>query len=327
MSSSAPPDWRQEFLSCLVSPRASALKIPQALAIKGRNLPLKLYKYREFNPYSVMNFETDTVWLTSPIHQNDVFDSSFHVSADDLNRASSKLTLERVIPDSGLKKFLTPEDLECIQKSEEPIIESARILLERSHPGETEKNQKFVNFLIRNSREVVNKMVGQMALHQQKNLRTCSFSEVLDSNKLWGVYAKSHTGFCLEYSLDSLAPDDIRRTLLYPVIYGPRKFDATPYFLEGLHSKSFNNLFGILAAIHKTEEWFDEREWRFVAAMGSSFPEQNYPMPRPTAIFCGLKISNESKEQLCSIAKKKKVPIYQMHLSDSSLGLEHVQIN
>lgn len=320
-------NWIHDFLNCLISPKSSELRISQALEIKNQNLPACLYKYREINEYSLRNLENNTVWLSSPQNQNDLFDSSFHVSGDAINIASSNQTVEKALAKPDLKRILSTEEIAKIKQSPHSIMELSKILLEKAHPGEETKNRKALELAELAPKAMMTEIIRQLIQQQQKNMRVCSFSSVFDSNKMWGHYSKSHTGFCLEYDFSSLDKNDIRRTLLYPVIYRDQQFDATPYLVESLKNKDFNNHFGVLAAIHKTTDWSYENEWRFVAALGSTFPEQDYLMPQPSKIYLGQKISQKNKENLLSIAKRKGIPSFQMRISANSSTLDAEKVS
>ena len=59
--------------------------------------------------------------------------------------------------------------------------------------------------------------------------------------------------------------------MLFPVVYSPNLFDITKYILAAIESPtSFNNLFGILAALHKSLEWEYEKEWRLLFNIGET---------------------------------------------------------
>ena len=71
----------------------------------------------------------------------------------------------------------------------------------------------------------------------------------------------------------------------------------------------------LLAPLYKSREWSYEREWRFVQQGDPSAPDQNCPMPTPSRIYLGAKISQKNKESICDIAASKKIDIFQMKLS------------
>ena len=114
---------------------------------------------------------------------------------------------------------------------------------------------------------------------------------------------------------------DIHRRMLHPVIYRQELFDSTKYHLQVISGANFNNLFGVIAAIHKSPDWSYEGEWRFVLAMGESFPDQNYPMPKPSGIYLGTRTKPEDKKKLLEIAARKKMPVYRTNLSTSEFKL------
>lgn len=147
-------------------------------------------------------------------------------------------------------------------------------------------------------------------------MKACSFSARNDSTVMWGHYANSHSGFCLEYDLSKWPLGGPHRRMLYPVIYSPTIFDSTKHILQSMNGGIFNNLFGIVAAIHKSPDWSYEDEWRFLLPLGRPFPDQNHSMPSPpSAIYIGARASDADTEKLLDIAKIKGVQAYKMHLS------------
>ena len=114
---------------------------------------------------------------------------------------------------------------------------------------------------------------------------------------------------------------------MWPVIYDSKIFDASAFFQEQKNSGSFNNLLGIVAAIHKAEDWNYEKEWRMIIPLGPSDPPLNYRVPTPKALYIGSKISEENKALLIDIAESKNIPVFQMELSHSEFKMVHSEID
>lgn len=160
-----------------------------------------------------------------------------------------------------------------------------------------------------------------MNLFLQKSMKLCSFSSRNDSIVMWGHYASSHTGFCIEYDISKLPKDDIRRIILYPVIYSERLFDVTSQISASRHGK-FNNLFGMVVSTHKSPDWSYENEWRFVLPLGDACDDMNYNMPIPSAIYLGTRISEENENKIREIASAKSIPTFKMKMSENKFKLE-----
>jgi Protein of unknown function (DUF2971) len=70
--------WQKEFVISLQETTRGKSRLEDALAIKNRNLPKRIYKYRKCSsPYHLNALESDTVWLCSPKRYNDPYDCWF----------------------------------------------------------------------------------------------------------------------------------------------------------------------------------------------------------------------------------------------------------
>lgn len=74
-----------------------------------------------------------------------------------------------------------------------------------------------------------NSWTQEARMAHKSTLRLSSFSEIRSSIIMWRHYAGQHSGFCLEYDLETLTTDDATRRFLFPAIYSTELFDATPY--------------------------------------------------------------------------------------------------
>lgn len=110
--------------------------------------------------------------------------------------------------------------------------------------------------------------------NNRENVYVFSMSEDFDSNSMWGLYANSNKGFCIEYDYNKLLkmPYEIKRRLinLYRVVYedqlGEYSFmDMHKYMLTGktnleLFRKA--NMEMLTKMITKHSDWQAEKEWR-----------------------------------------------------------------
>lgn len=138
---------------------------------------------------------------------------------------------------------------------------------------------------------------------------------------MWSHYADQHKGFCIEYPIGALPSGDVRRTLIRPVIYRSELFDATGYMVQGVGGAQFNNLFGELACLFKAAEWAYEKEWRLVIAGGDAIPERKYPMPTPSRIILGARISEDDAKRLTDVARRRRIPVFRAEISRRRFSL------
>jgi hypothetical protein len=157
----------------------------------------------------------------------------------------------------------------------------------------------------------------------QDQMKVCSFCESHEQLLMWSHYALYHTGFCVEYDIARWAMDDLRRRLLYPVIYQADRYDATAHLLQNLNgSDGFNPLFAIICGSTKSIEWQYEKEWRFIFNLGDPFPKQNYRMNCQSKFFLGMRMEPEKKAEITEICKAKNLPVYQALPAINRYGLE-----
>ncbi len=138
------------------------------------------------------------------------------------------------------------------------------------------------------------------------SFRISCFSETPCSNVMWGHYANKHNGFCLEYDVDKIT--SIVKPLM-PVVYTEKPFDASDIIdMRGIDDKYVM----ICPALFKSKDWSYEKEWRLI------LPKKEetllYHIPEAiTGVYLGFKtLSNESADELESIAEEHNIPVYRM---------------
>lgn len=314
-------EWIKEFLEQMAGASIEIDQINAAMALKHKNLPKTIFKFRAFSDYSLENFRTDTVWVCSPSEYNDPYDCAITFSTEQMQKIQSKKNLDKILSQSGLKNSLTKEQIEFLKSSEDPLVEMIPMVIskDKNLPKDASEQLKaaFKYFNKQQNKEMVERFNQGL----QKRMGVCSFSETNESIVMWGHYSNNHTGFCVEYDLTQLPPNDIRLRILFPVLYSKELFDASKYFEQASTGESFNNLFNIIAAMHKAPEWAYEKEWRFIHSFEGKLLNANHDMPKPCAVYLGSRISNENKEKIKSIASEKNVPVRQMRLSEREFKL------
>lgn len=95
-------DWKNEFVNFLSSPKIDEVKIEEAMMLKHKNLPYKIYKYRSVNEDSLNNLRNNTVWLSAPEGFNDPYDCSMAISFEEMGKATSKQHFDQIAKKVGL---------------------------------------------------------------------------------------------------------------------------------------------------------------------------------------------------------------------------------
>lgn len=156
----------------------------------------------------------------------------------------------------------------------------------------------------------------------QDSMRVCSFCESSNQLLMWSHYADSHQGFCIEYDIETWERDDVRKQLLFPVIYQTNFYDSTNHLLNYIQKSEFNNLYPIIAGSTKSKHWEYEQEWRFIIQMGNSFEPQNYKMNCQRTVFLGTRISNENRTKISKICEQRDIKVFQGKISITGHAIE-----
>jgi Protein of unknown function (DUF2971) len=319
--------WIEEFLRLMTDSTLTLEAINHAYALKDKNLPAKIYKFRTINDYSISNLESDTVWICSADKYNDPYECSTTWSTQSVMQEHVRSSINRILGDIGLENHLTSAEIDFARKSGDPMRVVADRLIARDQEITRHKRDEMVNVLMKVTHDISLENIYRMNEFMQRGMKICSFSTRVDSTVMWGHYASSHTGFAMEYDIAGWHHGDIRRNILHPVVYAQTLFDSTKYLLKSVERADFNNLFGAIAAIHKSPDWSYEKEWRFVLPMGESFSDQNYPISKPSAVYMGSRIGDRDKHTILEITKRRRIPIYQMSLSPLEFKLIPNKIN
>jgi hypothetical protein len=222
--------WIEQFVECLAAADAQGVKAEEAMALKDRNLPSRVYKYRKNNNYALEGLEADTVWLSSPGAYNDPYDCSIRISEDRFMAG-----LEKNLIDSFLELFkdrttLGSDEVNAAKESPYPLRTAAALIAKSLDDPSTGDPLQLAEVTRKIFSMFFNEWIASIGGAHKETLKVCSFSSVKDSIIMWGHYSENHKGFCLEYDISQLPPSELSRRLLFPVIYSEKLFDATRYF-------------------------------------------------------------------------------------------------
>lgn len=300
-------------------------------------IPSKLYRYRECSEAQFDAFYRDTIYASTADKFNDPYDCllrcdkqfildsiSYGASKEYITQLREHLRLGNPLPtaisdmygDEGasiLKDVLTNSTDEDIENFDQTFAPT--------------KSELFSN---------VNSIIDNAITYMRQQTHVACFSETVKSVTMWSHYAKSHTGFALEYDMRlyqtkcDMCPrkdecDDRILTNLYPVIYSKKRYDATSfvdYYIGrsyGMSVKLQDVLFFNKAALYKSPQWSYEKEWRLFLGRKDAYNKPCLQVElKPVAIYYGNHISPINKKILSDIAKEKGIKEFQMYLDVES---------
>ena len=307
--------WHEQFLRFLTSKPGTSEDFEEAILLKNSNIPQKLYKYRSINNFTLDSLNKNTVWVTRPSNYNDPYDCCFTWSHDVVTRICSRLAIDQMIYNTSVHEHLNGLEIDMVKRDENPLDAIGRILWSKS-PDKTKKTREMFDTAIQEmSKKIELEHKTKMMKFVRESIKTSSFSERNDSITMWSHYSDNHRGICVEYDFSRLNSNDLRRRLIYPIIYTNSLFDSTSYFVDHFSNKPILNNFLIIAAIHKSIDWAYEHEWRFVMPLGDKIDDMNFIMPVPSKIMLGSEISKSNIDLICNIASQQSIPVSMMTLS------------
>jgi hypothetical protein len=313
--------WQQRMVACMESEEAKDVRMEEALAIKYENRPGSVFKYREINERSLRNLENDLVWVCSPTDYNDPYDSSISITTETLTSTILKAGVQNLIA-QGLGADLDADRLQKLVTATNPAVALQEALLGQDEVP-PEFWPPFIALFETQVQAWKDAVKGSLPGSHKASLKVCSFSATAESIIMWSHYADQHRGFCVEYDVHSLPPDNLFVRMMYPVLYSEKLFDATSYYLAALQDRAgFNMLFPALASLYKSPEWSYEKEWRFVIPANLLKESSPWRVPKPKRLYLGSRIKEEQRESLLTIGRKKNIEVYQMFLADDSFYLK-----
>jgi len=145
----------------------------------------------------------------------------------------------------------------------------------------------------------------------QEEFKVFCFSEVWDSILMWSHYADSHSGYCVEYNVNTMS--NLKKNILYPVIYSSNRTEITDDIING------SNNCGLISLVEKSDAWKYEKEWRLIKPANKI--EKLYFREEIKSIILGNRCSKKDLEKVCAWAKENKKNVYQIELDPKEYKL------
>ncbi|MCA4157718.1 DUF2971 domain-containing protein [Priestia megaterium] len=318
--------WITDYLQLMFPEDLNKINKKQAMALKQKNIPKALYKYRSVDEYSIKNLRNDVMRFNPANKMNDPYDSALTLNKK-VYREVAKNELVNHLPQI-MEKFninMTENELNDIKRK--GFFDIYRFVL--SHISElTEDEESLIRVADQRYSSLVedldNRIKGLVEL-TQKLVHISCFSEKNDSMLMWSHYTNNHKGFCLEYNFiksDNILFNPVISETLHPVIYRDELFDIAKYIeTERLVGEEYLMYIIAYAAMIKSTEWSYEREWRLIEIPYQEVDGLNLPFFLPESIYLGARINDEDKKMLIEIGTEKKIPVFQMKMKDDTFKL------
>jgi hypothetical protein len=296
-------------MACLTVPVLADMRQNEAIALRDKNKPDSLFRYRCLNEEREFeNIERQQVWLSPPLYVNDPFDSSFSLLHQDfvLPKAARQEAIARL--PQNVKDNLSESEIEEFARFPDIPNDRFKQLFRKAFPEEPiEFAEMLMEAIPKVSESFRAEHVQKLEEFMKQNLSVCCFCETSDSTSMWTHYADDHRGCCVEFEVRSqFIPGAVG--YLLPVIYKDELFDVTPYY-SAIAAGGGNNWAAMLAACHKAKSWSYEHEWRIVFPFSKPPGENNHFIPVKGITF-GLSADRKVQERLFEIAQKLGIPLH-----------------
>ncbi|MFV0586595.1 DUF2971 domain-containing protein [Bacteroides reticulotermitis] len=298
------------------------------------NIPSKLYKYRGANEFAVSDLKNDEIVCSKPIDFNDPFDSLLYFdihSIEQVVEQNSRNHTDILHQWELFKKRVSESNipLESLDdNTRKKVLLSEDEIKNFFHSAEYEQNLQELKNQCRYE-------LGSMVTSLQQHSYIGCFTEINDCPLMWGHYADSHRGFCLEYDLSSnpiwhenFNPSVDCHKYLYPVLYSKERYCAKEFALQqvnrimGGDHPLYDTLFWFKAYTNKAVNWEYEKEWRVIIIPQNieDTTKERYFLPlRPTAIYYGLRFEEQPeyvRSTIRELANSKGLRQYKMELKE-----------
>lgn len=294
--------WILEFKEKIING-----SLEEALELKSRFFPKKLFQYRSVSDEKIQSLENDNVWIGSPLLLNDPYDVHIFVEPDVIKKTSAISFFKSLLPESKWDAVISR-----VNNGEDQL----EIFIEISDPNNLRfLNMKGLNKFRNEARSYLNKQLQGLPdvwSDMRARIGVSSFSERVDSPLMWAHYAGGHKGYCVEYDFTNCdVSDDV-----LPVIYQDEIFECS-YLLD--HDKSRQLM---ITALVKSKDWEYEKEWRMIMLQEKALkPGLIVNVPTPKAVYLGSHMLEEDKRRIVVICKKKKIEVFKMTHSQNVFGM------
>ena len=113
--------WTEDLIRCLEGSTVASSRVEEAIALKDKNLPTYIYKYRSDDARARENLRANTVWMASPETYNDPYDSWLMFPCDTLLALLESVLVDIFVKATKLDGIMSPQEIADAKKCTEPL--------------------------------------------------------------------------------------------------------------------------------------------------------------------------------------------------------------
>ena len=309
-------NWKERFFELLLM---DGNKFGDAVCLKSKNMPNKLYRYRpiakkESFEWTTESIRNGTIHCSRKIDLNDPFEMSTSLSSMDFESYLADYPSTKDVFRDFISKSYVNIDVEEILNSENWIKEIKSLpcgdvvfsLLQQAIMPELERQINDYNRI-------------------SELVKIACFTEIPVNLPMWAHYADNHEGICLEYDVKGLHEN--LANMIFPVKYVDELLDIMKFVLAKNCIDQNQANVATYMCIQKLNDWSYEKEWRyiFLPSMKKDYLEkfpldyfdggEEIPFGRPSKIILGKKICPDKQRKLHDIASEFNIDIVKMKVT------------
>jgi len=302
----------EKFISDISKLDKNDVDIKSLTQLKYDHLPKSIFKFCSFDEKNrnIGNLQKNIVWLNDPSNFNDPYEFSSKIDIKVVLKTSYANKIN-VFLDSTFKDAFTDEEKRMLRKDNRSYDEIVSELISQGRISQDKLDDFEYRYIGVIKQSIENEDI-------KKLFKVSSFTERNDSLLMWSHYSHNHTGFCIEYDIESLPITHPLTKSLYPVVYSKEFVDMTEYYLHKTKNPNLDYLLPVM--IKKSLEWEYENEWRLLIIDGTEKGIE-FPMPKPKAIYLGSKFNPDNLKEIYTYCSENKIGLYRMKLDSSKYEL------
>ena len=303
--------WQEEYRELLFGANHTEESIAKAIELKYNHMPKHLYKYRCFTDNHLSALKAGRLYATSTISLNDTKETNV-VFSDNIEKLFIQKAYDCVKDQFGFPPMQVGSVSE-IEKAISGYYDKSETQNKDTNPYDASDLEVFHNVAV----SCVDQVMELLRKRIRSSYSVCCFSAEKDINSMWGLYADSHQGFCIEYDFKSLGKHDQKCAFLFPVLY----VEDTRIIMNSIDM--IDPAVAMLATtLKERKEWEQEKEWRIIYDRSEDGKPQT--MPKPTAIYLGEKANKQNQIWMENFCRENSIPLYRMKYNQITDHIEPI---
>lgn len=309
--------WREEVLGTTGVFNGGQEDLLSMRRLVLANIPEYIYRYRSGSDDDLDALKRAYEWLSYPDGYNDPFDARiFYNHEEALTPILNKKLNEFMVGDVQAQfKWLTGQDRLDVngERGDLQLLKKARKNLGLRFYSAEKNCLEMADIW----KELAKNVQARAEESIRKKALICSFTTKYRNYLMWAHYARSHTGYCLEYKSDDFLID---QGFVLPVAYRNSPIDVTDLLKKGVQGEKNCAVSAVMGStLVKSLAWKYEYEWRYICY--SDRKDRELKGLQLNKVLLGCNASEDLTQRVVNICRQRGVDVVRMKRSPDSFEL------